>query len=101
MVKPLRFSAHVVSDLQNGVGWYERISLRLGNRFRAAVRAQFMEITTHPQTFGIAFDDVRFARLRRFPYLILFRDANQAILVLGVLHSASDPERWRNRVSGL
>ena len=97
MAKRLRFNADVASDLQNATDWYDGISPRLGNRFRAAVRARFRGIAAHPEQFGYAFDDVRFARLRRFPYLVLFRETNQAITVLGILHAASDPNRWQQR----
>jgi hypothetical protein len=99
MAKPIRFNSHVVSDLQKGIDWYDSISLRLGNRFRSEVRAQFREIADQPARFGLAFDDVRFARLSRFPYLILFHEANHVIMVLGVLHAASDPRKWRQRRS--
>jgi hypothetical protein len=99
MPKPLRFNANVVSDLQKGIDWYDRISFPLGNRFRAAVRAQFREIAAEPQRFGFAFDDVRFARLARFPYVVLFREVNQVVMVLGVLHASSDPRKWRQRLS--
>jgi hypothetical protein len=98
MVERLRFHRHVASDLGNAVDWYDHISPQLGNRFRETVDAAFDDIEAHAQRFPIVFDDVRFARVRRFPYLILFREVRQSAFVLGVFHGASNPERWRQRL---
>ena len=83
--------------MQKGIDWYDSISLALGNRVRASVRARFREIEADPLRFGFAFDEVRFARVQRFPYLVLFRESDPFVVVLGVLHAASDPRRWRRR----
>jgi plasmid stabilization system protein ParE len=97
MTNRLRFHPLVSSDLRGAIRWYDEISKQLADRFRKRVNARFDDIETQPQLFPTAFDDVRFARVRRFPYLILFRETEHAVLVLGVFHAASNPEKWRQR----
>jgi len=97
MAERLRFHPLMVSDLRNAIRWYDDISVELGNRFRKSVDGRFDAITQRPESFAFAFEEVRFIRLRRFPYLVLFRLHQNAIHVLGIFHSASDPERWRQR----
>ena len=95
--RPLHFHPAVASDLREGIDWYENISIDLGNRFRAAANVAFDEISATPGRFPRAFADIRFARLAKFPYLVLFRESASLISIVGVFHSASDPKKWRRR----
>lgn len=99
MADRLRFHPRVVDDLRAAIGWYEGISVELGKRFRSLVDARFDDLLERPESFPTAFDDVRLARVRRFPYLLLFHESGNAIHVLGVFHAASDPAKWRQRVT--
>jgi hypothetical protein len=97
----LRFTRWVADDIQDGLAWYDAKSVNLGNRFRAAVESGFSMVERNPELFPFAFADlnVRFYRLRRFPYLILYQVRPTSILVVGVVHAASDPERMRRRIA--
>ena len=99
MADRLRFHPHMVSDLRDAVSWYDEISVDLGNRFRMAVRTCFAEIAEKPNRFGRTSEGIRFARVKRFPYVVLFEEAREAVSVLGVFHAASDPKRWKRRSS--
>lgn len=63
MAKPLRFHPLVANDLSDANRWYDEISAELGNRFRMRIDAQLDEITQRPESFPVAFGDVRFARI--------------------------------------
>ena len=97
MTSRLRFHPLVASDLRRAIRKYDAISAELGNRFRRTVDAMFDFIESNPQIFPTLFADVRFAVLKRFPYLVLFRPRQENITVLGVFPGASDPKRWRKR----
>jgi plasmid stabilization system protein ParE len=101
MARQLRFHPAVIPDLSEAIHWYDERSLGLGDRFRAAVDARFDDVLNAPELFSRAFDDldVRFARIRRFPYLVLYRIHGDTVFVLGVFHSASDPAKWRRRAA--
>ena len=97
MASELRFHPLVAMDLKAAVGWYDEISPTLGDRFRASVEQRFDSISLYPESFGIVLIDARVA-LRGFPYLLLFEVKADAIEVLGVFHTASDPSKWRSRL---
>lgn len=97
MADRLRFHPQVASDLRAATQWYGRIARELANRFRMLVNDRFDAVAARPQAFGLAFDNVRFARVQRFPYLVLFREAGDWLQVLGVFHTASDQAKWRRR----
>ena len=97
MAKQLRYHPLVAEDISAAIDWYEERSAGLGQRFRSAVDARFDGIAGAPEIFPRAFDDLdyRFARIPKFPYLVLYRVRAEFVNVLGVFHSASDPAKWR------
>lgn len=99
MVRRLRFHPMVADDISAAIDWYEDRSVGLGERFRSAVDARFDDIIAASEMFPRAFDDAeyRFARIPKFPYLVLFRVQPNVIHVLGLFHSATDPKKWRRR----
>ena len=96
----LRFHPLVAEDLQEAFNWYEEQAAGLGGRFYSEVDARFGDIEIRPDIFGRAFEglEFRFAKLKKFPYLIIFRINESRIDILGVFHSASNPEKWRRAV---
>jgi hypothetical protein len=99
MADQLRFHPLVADDIAAAIDWYEGRSIGLGERFRAAVNARLNDIVDAPEMFPRAFNDsdFRFARIRKFPYLLLFRMRSGIVQVIGLFHSASDPGKWRRR----
>lgn len=93
----LRFHPRVVKDLKQAISWYEKISPALADQFRAGVNQRFDDIADRRHFFALAFADVRFAKLRRYPYLVLFQEQGEVASILGVFHSASDPRKWQRR----
>ena len=99
MARLLRYHPLVADDISAAIEWCEEQSTGLGDRFRSAVDVRFDDIVRAPEMFPRAFDDLdfRFARIPKFPYLILYRIRADFVDVLGVFHSASDPAKWRRR----
>jgi hypothetical protein len=85
--------------LIEAIDWYDSKSNGLGDRFRAAINAAFDDIEKAPELYPLAFTDlnVRFYRVQRFPYLVLYRVEANMTLVISVRHGASNPEKWRQR----
>jgi len=97
MAESLRFHPLVADDLEAASNWYDGISIKLGNRFRASVDARFDVVELRPESFAMVDPPLRATRLDRFPYLIVFERYGLATEILGVFHSASDPDKWRVR----
>lgn len=77
--------------------WYEREARGLGDQFRAELEVQLTRIAENPLQFMQMLDDVRRARLRRFPYALFFRLLDDGIFVIACFHSRRDPLIWRSR----
>jgi plasmid stabilization system protein ParE len=97
MAEIRRYHPLVADDLAEAVGYYDDISVDLGNRFRASLRSRLETITERPDSFGRIHQEMRAAMLDRFPYVVLFEHMRGAILILGLFHAASDRERWFER----
>ncbi len=85
-------------DLARAYAWYEERRTGLGEDFLSAVDACFARIQRQPDFYPIAYETFRRATLRRFPYNVIFEATREAITVYAVLHSARDPDKWRERL---
>jgi hypothetical protein len=97
----LRFNRWVPTQLAQVIDWYNAKSTVLGDRCRAAADETLDAIERAPETYPYAFRglEARFHRLRRFPYLMLYRVEKSVIHVVAVCHGAGNPDKWRRRVS--
>ena len=66
--------------------------------FVDAVDGVIARITEFPENHPIVHARLRLARLRRFPYLILFAVETNAIVVYRCVHTRRDPRRWREPI---
>lgn len=55
------------------------------------------EVIADPNRFSTLTHGVRYARVQRFPYLVLFELEDEELRVLGVLHTARSIEKWRDQ----
>jgi plasmid stabilization system protein ParE len=94
MPLPVVYGRSVGPSLANAYGWYEAQRAGLGEEFLAAVDVSFDAIEMYPQMFALVHGVIRRAIVSRFPYAVFYRVELGQILVLNVLHTASDPRSW-------
>ena len=92
MVRPL-----AQADIDEAVTWYEQQQSGLGSRFLDALDHVFNRVCDTPLQFPAISVDVRRALLHTFPYAVYFRETEQAVVILAVLHLRRDPRIWRHR----
>lgn len=97
MAKRAEFHPLFDCDIREAAAWYDRRSRSLGDAFVRQAKAKVADIQRNPQQYGRSFDDARYAQLSRFPYVILFEDTETVLYFAGVLHTARDPAKWRER----
>ena len=56
-------------------------------------------IQSMPLMYVQVIDDVRRAKVQKFPYLLYYRVLQNRIELLAVLHSSRNPTLWRARVT--
>lgn len=93
----LVLTAAARKDIAEAQDWYKRESTALTASFRAELDRQMDRLVNRPSLFPFARADVRRAKLRRFPYSLLFRVMPDGIYVIACFHSSRDPGVWQRR----
>jgi|SRR5208337_1626182 len=93
------FTAAARADLDDALTWYEAHAPEIVPQFREALRAVVARITENPKQFPASPHQTRRALLRRFPYLVIFRETRAAVYVVAVFHGSRAPGTWRRRTS--
>ncbi len=86
------------ADIQATHDELERLQAGLGDRFVARVRQVLERIEAMPELYGLVWQDVRAARLRKFRHLVYYVVFADRIEVLAVLHGSRDASAWQSRV---
>ena len=55
------------------------------------------KIKISPEVYAIRYEDVRFAKIDHFPFIIHFINQPDAIVIIGILHTSRNPQRWKER----
>lgn len=94
MALPVIFRRAVGRDLATAYGWYDERRRGLGEQFLSSVDATFDQIEQFPELFAIRYGQVRMAPVPRFPYAVFYRADPHRVVVLTVLHTSDDPNKW-------
>lgn len=87
------------AELEGAADWYEARREGLGLRFVLEVDQALKAIENTPAAFAEWDADPRFRKfvLRRFPFLVFYRETEERIEVVAVAHGAREPAYWRKR----
>ena len=77
------------ADLEQAANWHEEEQAGLGSRFLSDVDQVFERIRGMPLHFPVVSDNIRRALLRTFPYAAYFRETDETLLIVAVLHFAT------------
>ena len=98
MRKPLIIEPDAEADLLGAYEWYEARQRGLGLDLLLCVEATLEAVHARPKSFPRVRKSARRALVRRFPYLVLFVDRSEAIVVVGFFHTAQSSARWSRRL---
>jgi len=90
----VRLSRLADAEVDETDSWYSARGPELGEEFRAELDRIMGIIGDHPELFPVAFDEVRRAMMKRFPYFVLDEVFPTEVVVFGVIHAARDPNWW-------
>ncbi len=91
------FTRAARADLADAVDGCAAHAPEIVAQFRDAMRVLVARIERSPQQFAPASYGTRRAVMRRFPYLVIFRETSEAVYVVAVFHTSRDPLTWRRR----
>jgi hypothetical protein len=84
-------------ELIEAAEWYDDRRNGLGAALVTAFEQTIGRIVRSPLGYQIVFDEVRRAPLRAFPYGVMYRVADDEIVVTAFVHHRRDPAFWRSR----
>lgn len=84
--KPLFVLPEFEEDYRHEFAYYESVSLNLATRFESAVLSTTTQIESMPYRFGLIRNRIRAAKVRRFPFLVVFTVHRRFIRVVALHH---------------
>jgi toxin ParE1/3/4 len=85
-------------DIDEAYASYELRQASLGDRFLGALADRIAVIEGNPKLYGEVLPGIRAALLRKFPYVVYYRDRPTQVIIIAVRHGRDDPAIWQSRV---
>jgi toxin ParE1/3/4 len=87
------FTPRAINDVQAAFVWYESQRFRLGSKLLDEIDRALDTVSAMPQMGRIVHRGLRQVTLRRFPYVMYYREDAIGVEILAFLHSrrARDP----------
>ena len=98
MSLPIRLLPEARAEFDAAADWYDQQRAGLGVAFVAAVRDALQRIAANPRLHPAVYQAVRKAVVRQFPYVVLYQEEPDEVLVISVFHTARDPATWQSRI---
>jgi hypothetical protein len=88
-------SAH--QDMREARAWYRQHTEDLPKRLMQQIRLGIAKIRATPFAYAIRYQEVHIANINIFPYAIHYLIVEDTVVVIGVFHTAINPEKWKYR----
>ena len=95
--KPVEFHPEALAEAEAVVAWYRERSYRAAEAFIDELTKTIATIAEAPQRWPIFEGGCRRMALRRFPYLVIYREKPLSIEILAVAHGRRRPGYGRTR----
>jgi len=86
-----------LEEAEAATEWYGRRSVRAAELFLDALERAIEQIADHPGQFPEYAFGARRMPLRRFPYLVVYRETGVDVEIVAVAHGRRRPGYWRDR----
>jgi plasmid stabilization system protein ParE len=95
---PIEFHLSALAEIAEAEDHYARISERLLEQFFREFIAAIERLTAFPKSHPRIFKSYRWVRLRRFPFLIVYRQKKDGtVRVVAFSHERRRPGYWKDR----
>jgi plasmid stabilization system protein ParE len=100
MTLPVILTPAAAAEFEEAVAWYENERRGLGTQFKEVVLKTIEAVQRHPRAYPRIYRRLRRARVKRFPYSVMYTIEPLSIRVIAVFHARRDPGEWVSRVQG-
>ncbi len=87
MPRKIKIYSLAIKDVENGIDYYQLQQNGLGKKFEKQVNDTFKKIQKFPLAASIAYENVRYHVLDRFPYIILYQVDDKYIYILRIFNT--------------
>lgn len=98
MSQEILFHPDVALDIKGAYSWYEKQLLGLGDSFIDELESGYTAIKNFPNTWATFEYGFKRYILTRFPFSIIYKEHNNHIYVVSVMHNSRKPNYWKQRV---
>ncbi len=93
----LKFHPQVSDEIKASYTWYQTQAIGLGDDFLDELESAYHAISELPQTWPFFQKKFRRFLLSRFPFSIIYKENDNLIYVVAVMHNSRKPEYWLDR----
>ena len=86
-----------VTEARKAYRWYLRRNVQAAARFQSALEATLKQIVESPDRWPGYLYGTRYRLLRRFPFIVVYRQVVDRLQVLAVAHGRRKPGYWKKR----
>ena len=98
-MKSLSFHPEITEDIKASYEWYEEQSAGLGLSFVDELEKSYEAISNFPKSWSpFRFGFKRYI-LSRFPFSVVYKEEQETIFVIAVMHNSRNPKFWEARLS--
>lgn len=98
-MKKVIFLPQAEQEMNEAAIFYDKHRHGLGREFLSMIKKGTDAISNSPIAYPIQQNEIRRILISRFPYGILYRDEEEQIVVIAVMHLRRAPDYWTHRVS--
>lgn len=97
-MRSVEFLTRASEELEAAASYYEEHQPGLGRHFIAEVKKVQDRITALPNAAPEVREGIRRRSIHRFPYHVIYRVANDKIVIIAVAHKRRRPDFWLGRI---
>ena len=99
-MKRIEFLSEAIEEFEEAADYYESAREGLGGEFREEFERLSLKIRRGPRQFPqYKQTGLRHTILRRFPFVVYYREMAESVVVYAIAHGRRRPDYWKNRLS--
>src|SRR5688572_22446636 len=95
----IEFDDEARKEYDEAIDWYLKRSPRAARKFVDEVDAAIHRIAADPQRFARTFANCQTSRVHSYPYVVVFYQTAESLVIVAVAHAKRRSGYWRNRLS--
>jgi toxin ParE1/3/4 len=96
-LRPINFSPAAAAEAEEAQAWYATESPAAASRFAKALARAIDRIRDEPTRWPHYMHRTRRYRLKKFPFIVVYRNRRDRIDILAVSHTSRRPGYWSRR----